>query len=582
VEAPKLAGARWASTTRAALLLADAVLFLAVWYVLVDATLMASVDVLSPVVALLQIVPVLGAWLAVGYLFRRSSPDATHSARHAAIDGAIALLWFVVLPALFVHGFVFASFTAENRWIATEWHRVGMTLVATIHSAWYQLPFIIGLMSALVVMMLVPRLRWPARIIVLILLALMLFLDYRAEGYANLTMPHWAFPLFLLFAASFLRSKAWFARVAAANVPALIILLFYLGASPLPFLQSQPDPQFFTRLFPAQDIRHEALLFWRDGWVDRDGLDMFHSFGPSSGMARIDLDTGAFAGEPITYHGTIRFFWTDDASPWLFGANNTVSELLMFRKEPFALARRIPLERDGASRVPYDITAAPALNRLFLAFENPTGIAAYDMTTLEPVGEVLLREAGLTEFATAAIRVASEPASGKLFASFGSVDLGNNYRIARFDARTLAVEDQILVDLQGDSFILAPSINRAFAGDFSRGQILEVELFPKLRFLGYIPGPLCSRSMAFDAGRGFLYATSMVTGEFHVIDVARRKTLYSTFVGNKASNVFFHRGLDRVYVSSARGVFLFDPATFERSLGAGADADSIPAAEVPR
>ena len=162
------------------------------------------------------------------------------------------------------------------------------------------------------------------------------------------------------------------------------------------------------------------------------------------------------------------------------------------------------------------------------------------------------------------------------------MDLRNNYRIVRFDARTLAVEDSLVIDLQGDNFILAPSINRAFAGDFHRGQISEIELFPKLRLVENIPGPLCSRSMAFDTRRGFLYATSVITGEFHVIDIATKTTIYRAFIGNKASNVFFHAELDRVYVSCARGIFLFDPAAFERSIRAAAMTEGALKTDIPR
>jgi hypothetical protein len=574
---------RKASLARAALFSADALLFIAVWYLVVDVTLLACVDVLTPTMAGLRAVPLIGAWVAIAFVIRRGSPGAVPPVIQALLDVTVALLCFVVFPALFIRGGLVAEFSTENRWIATEWDRIPKTLFAIAQSSWYQFPFTVALFALLATLRSIRGLRWVVRGALLGLFSLVLVLDYRAGGYSqDLLMPHFALPILLMLAASFVRFGPWFVRIAAANVVVLTLVLFYFGASPLPFLQREPDPKLFTLLFPRETLHHEALFYGRDGWVDREGRVLFQTYGPASGMARIDLVAGQFGADPISYHGTIRYFWTDDRQPWLFGGNNQTGELLVFAKDPFALIRKVPLGPPDSPRIAYSLVADPALNRLYVAFENPIGVGVYDLTTLERIGGIGFRESGLTDLATGTIRIALDPASQKLFVSFGAVDLANHYRIVRIDPKTLEVEDQLVFEYTGDNFILAPSINRAFDAVFDHGRIREIELFPKLRFVRNIDGPLCSRSMAFDARRGYLYATSFVTGEFLVIDAVRGSTLFRTFVGNKAWNVFFHAALDRVYVSGARGVYLFDPASFERSLSGAADTGDGPGADVPR
>ena len=297
------------------------------------------------------------------------------------------------------------------------------------------------------------------------------------------------------------------------------------------------------------------------------GRYLYQSSGPALGMAKIGSDREFFATDPIQYHGTIRYFWTGTTpTPEIVGQLTTSTAKLLDLSEGafFSSSGRSRSRRPASRGCP---TASPRTPRATASTSRSRTRPAWASTISPPMkscGRSTFWKSGLMTLATAAARIAVEPRSGQIFVSFGMVDEEMHYKVVRIDPETFTIQDQLTIDHTGDNFILAPEINRAFDAVFYSGEIREMELFPRLRFIRNIPGPVCSRSMAFDSRRNYLYATSMVTGEFLVIDARRGTTLYRTYLGNKADNVTFQPQLDRVYISCGRGIYLFDPAAFDR------------------
>ena len=98
----------------------DALLFLAIWYFVTDATFLNYVHATTPARGFGHAAPYVAAWVAVAFLLRRSTTAPGRSQWAALADVAHALFWFVLLPFLYIRGGV-TSTSLENRWIATEW-----------------------------------------------------------------------------------------------------------------------------------------------------------------------------------------------------------------------------------------------------------------------------------------------------------------------------------------------------------------------------------------------------------------------------------------------------------------------------
>ena len=280
--------------------------------------------------------------------------------------------------------------------------------------------------------------------------------------------------------------------------------------------------------------------------------------GPTSGIAKIDLQTGEVVGDPIQIKGLIRFFWTDWDSPYLIGANYISFDVHIIDKEPFALRKQWNLQHDTHPNSPFAVDVLPARDRFYIVYYEFGGIGEYALSDFRALRKLYFKEAGISKYLTGGYQIAVDREREKILVPLGIVDEQNRYKLLRIDARTLQVEDQVLYEGAGMGFVFVPSINRAFNTTFYDHEIYEFEIYPKLRVIKKIEGPYCSKSIQYDAGRDRLYASSFATGELFVIDRGSGKTLYKTFIGNKAENVYYHPLLDRLYLSSAGGIHELD------------------------
>lgn len=558
-----------------ALSIADAAVFLVSAFLLVDCSFLYVERLVSWPGLLFRDIWLLALGIApmvaIGYLLKR--PSGRLAAK--VIFQALAMTAvFAILPYYYVIGFPWKPVLDtgySNNWIPMDWHRLYLNL----YIMWHASPAVFLAVTALFLCAVWFKARFRARytwVISVLYLAIFVGMTsqaYKVENYPrHSTLHHFNVALIPVILVGLLPFSLWFGRILIGAHVLLIMTLFYFGLSPPPLTAHEPDSALFRRIFPGKHPDPRILLtFTRQGVVDREGTYLYQSFGPTSGIAKINVATGDVVGDPIQIRGLIRFFWTDWDSAYIIGANYISFDVHIIDKEPFALRKQWNLQHDEHPNSPFAVDVLPARDRFYIVYYEFGGIGEYALSDFRAIRKLYFKEAGISKYLTGGYQIAVDRQREKILVPIGIVDEQNRYKLLRIDAATLKVEDEVLYDGAGMGFVFVPEINRAFNTTFYGNDIYEFEIYPKLRIVKKVQGPYCSKSIQYDAVRDRLYASSFATGELFVLDRATGETLYKVFIGNKAENVYLHTLLDRLYVSSSSGIYELDLKKLDARLG---------------
>ncbi len=498
---------------------------------------------------------------------------ALRRGRHRS-HGPSRVLWIVVEAALL--GAPLWSLAAlsqrapselgSHAWIAQEWAKLPANLgiiarasptTAVLHAA-----LALGLVATAAA-----QVRWlPACVAAGALAASMQLLtaigaDDRIVFYGAVFGLPWA----TVLATAALARWRWLARAALPASLTSLLLVSYAGLVPWGSSRDFAADPAVTRVYPTgDDAPRFPLAFLRDFELDAEGATLFTSFGPTSGLVRLDLEHGAATLVP-TPDDLVRHLIADPlpgggllALEWVHGA------LLTLTPEPFAIVARQALT--GPRRyVPMSFLAGGS--RVIVVFTEEPGIAELDRGSGEIRRWLSFRDRGLTRFRSGAWEMVGDVEEGFAIVEIGATDEAGAYRMVRVDLERFAIESDGPLADGGLALTRVPRHRSVLSAGFFTDRITELDERTLVTRRALV-GPLNCRALAYDARRDVIYALAFLPGELWTIRYGDGAVLRRDRVGNKALSLELDAARDRLYVGSRDGIFAIELA---RYLGAAVD-----------
>ncbi|MFN7954844.1 MAG: hypothetical protein U0610_24170 [bacterium] len=467
----------------------------------------------------------------------------------------------------------------SHAWIAQEWAKLpanlGVIVRAAPGSAALHAALALGLVAAAT-----RRMRWlPVGLAALALPgSIRLLTEIGADDRIVFYAAVFGLPWVTVLVTAALGRWRWLARAALPATLTSLLLVSYAGLVPWSGAHRFDADPAVRRVYPAPGAGARfPLAFLRDFELDSTGTTLFTAYGPTSGLVRLDLASGAAALVP-TPDDLVRHLNADPreaggmmALEWVHGS------LLTLTSDPFAIASRIPLT--GPRRyVPMSFLAGR--DRVIVVFTEEPGIAELDRASGEIRRSLSFRDAGLTRFRSGAWEMVGDLEEGFAIVEIGATDEDGGYRVVRVDLTRFEIERTAPIPDGGLALLRVPSHGAVLSAGFFTDRIAEIDE-RSLAARRALRGPLNCRALAYDPRRDVIYALAFLPGELWAIRYLDGAVLRRDRVGNKALSLELDLARDRLYVGSRDGIFAVDLGTYLGAPGASAAPPSVtPAAAV--
>lgn len=442
-------------------------------------------------------------------------------------------------------------------WAAIEWWKLPPNLALMFRAA--PIGFILFWTAVLGLIELMRRnRRLPAAAIII---AFSIWYSIQLLGMeAGVRLPAYLFFVIALLAAMVAGVKGYMricARVLIMDGAFLVIFLFYIGALPL-YVPRTPGPDAgVQRIYPQQGARADfPLKFLRDMHVDNKSGFLFTAYGPTSGIVRVNLDSGK--ADIIHNPGIVRVMWTRPELDHVFALDWQYADFYKIKKDPFRILNKTDIHDDVLVT---PMSYAIANGKLYVVSTDLPALTRFDLATLKKEARIDFRKLGLTAFRSGAWKCVIDEKEQKIFVEMGPVDLRGRYLMVRVDLATFTVEKTAHLPQGGLELVLTPWDNTLIAPSFFSETMYVIDR-DTLQIKRTIRGPLTCRNLVVDKKRKLLYGTSYTRGKLSAIRYSDGETLRTIAVGRKPSSLAYAPERDALYAGSERGIFEINAKTF--------------------
>lgn len=487
--------------------------------------------------------------------------------KKAAGDIALLLVFAVLLPLLAAHKNPVVrkdiSTSISFLWMPIEWHKLAMNIGLLAKSFPFFAVMVLLFHCSATYVLVCREKRKP---VALVYLAVGFFLISRisymhASERKTFFWLVFGLPYFSMAAAAYAGKKTWFARLSVPAFAFTVLWGFYTAFLPFSFSSALTLPPGMTLLYPARGgEKMFPTEYMRDVYVDEEKNLLYTCYGPTSGIVRLDLNTGKT--DIIHTKGLLRHFWTEKLSPYIYGVDWIYDELWLVRKKDFSLEKTVSL-RDDVLIAPIDIELSPSA--FFVVSTEYPALTRFSRHTLKKTAQINFRAQGCTRFRSGAWVMARDPLTQKLFVEMGMVNRHDDFMMVRVNEQNFQIEKQLVLPGGGLAMLAVPEKRSIFLGDFYSAFLYEMDM-DTLRVKRKIRAPLNCRSLAYDAKRNFIYAASFITGEMAVLRYRDGKMLKKVFAGKKPSEIYYSSAHDALYFGSSLGVLKVDLRVFLKDI----------------
>ncbi len=445
--------------------------------------------------------------------------------------------------------------------VPIEWHKLPRNLLQILEA----FPVVSAIVAVAVVTLGVLRFRFGfKRAVVVAFLAWMVVAQWRFRP-EQLGSRAYTFkvescvPIAVLLAASVLGWPRFYARGSVVAIAFGSLFAFYSATVPFEVGKRAKAVPGLSVLYPPPGVVPEIPTeYLRDVFVDHDANALFATYGPTSGIIRLEL-----ASHVLTKHhteGLFRHFRTWSGEPRLWTVDWLYSELLTFEKPNFALASKQPITDDVLIQ-PIDLEVLPE-GFAIVSTEYPA-VTLFDRDTFAKKAQIDFYRTGLTRFRSGAWLINHDPVENRLFVEVGMLDLDDQFAIVKLDPATLAVVDELKLAAGGLTMVPLVEKRSLLLGDFYSHDLVEIGMSP-LEVRRTLRTVLNCRSIAYDPKRDLIYAASFITGDLEVLRYADGSLVKRAYLGKKPSGFFLDQqgGEDALYFGSSTGILRLDLPTF--------------------
>jgi len=351
-----------------------------------------------------------------------------------------------------------------------------------------------------------------------------------------------------------------FARTVAAGTAFALIGMFYVGMLPVKFMLGSgvDEKPYLKKVYePSKETNDIAPMFFREMKADPDGRYIYISYGPTSGIAKIDTRRGR-VDTLIHVPGMMRFLWDDgDPRGELLGLDWLHADMHFFKKTPFEKVRTVDLLKTDPTPSPFDFEVDTRRGRIYIVNYELSGITTYSYPGMEKIARSDFIEQGVTRLKSGGQRIVYDPSADKIYALVGWVHWMQDYYILRIDPGTLKVEKSIRLPTAGLELSFCAAAHSLFSVDFYGRTLYEIEV-PSMKLKRTVLGPVGSRNVVCDMTRGNIYATGYADGMMSVIDYRSGRTKTSFGVGPKPSSMALLEDRGELFIGSGAGILKVD------------------------
>ena len=445
--------------------------------------------------------------------------------------------------------------------VPIEWHKLPRNLLQILDA----FPVFGAVVATLVVVLGVLRFKlgWK-RTVLAVFLAWMVVAQWRFRP-EQLGSRAYTFkveacvPIVVLAIASVLGWPRFYARASVVAISFGVLFAFYSAMVPFEVGARAAAVPGLEVLYPPPGVVPEIPTeYLRDVSVDHEANGLYATYGPTSGIIRLDLGSHV-----LTRHhteGLFRHFRTWKGEPRLWTVDWLYSELLTFEKPGFGLVSKQPITDDVLIQ-PIDLEVLPE-GYAIVSTEYPA-VTLFDRDTLAKKAQINFHETGLTKFRSGAWLINHDPVANELYVEVGMLDLSDQFAIVKLDPATLAVKDTLKLAAGGLTMVPLPTKRSLLLGDFYSHDLVEIDMAP-LKIRRAFKTVLNCRSVAYDPKRDLIYAASFITGDLEVLRYADGSLVKRAYVGKKPSGFYLDQedGADALYFGSSTGILKLDLATF--------------------
>lgn len=354
--------------------------------------------------------------------------------------------------------------------------------------------------------------------------------------------------LFCLLAAKFSFYRM-FARTYLVSFLGFMIFGHYTGLLPLYAKNDLKNLKGVEKIYPLNKKPDFPLIFMREFYVDINKKFLFTSYGPASGVIKINLQNGK--AEVLEIEGLVRYLYSQENINKLYALDWDVGDFLVFQKYPFALINKINILTPKLI-APWDF--AFYKNKMYVTFHEYASLVEYQLSPFKKLRTIDFKEKKFTKFTGGGLRCLIDEKNKKIFAEIGMIDLSNKFLLLKVDLKNFKVEKKATIPEGGLALLFLKNKKSILTTSFFSNKFYEFNS-QTLKLKRTFKGPLNCRNIVYDKKRDYLYATSFLGGEFYVLGYSNGKVIKKVKVGKKAESLFFDNKNDVVYLGSSVGIY---------------------------
>ena len=364
-------------------------------------------------------------------------------------------------------------------------------------------------------------------------------------------------PFVITLIASITLSPRLFARSYLVSFLGFMIFGHYVGLLPVFVKNDLKNEKAVTKIYPLHRASSAfPLIFMREFYVDVKRNYLFTSYGPASGLVRINLKNGK--ADKLVHHGLIRYIYSQDNTNFLYALDWDKGDFIVVQKEPFYIKKRTNI-------LTHKLIAPWAFsfykNNVYVTFHERASLVKYQLRPFKRLREMYFKELNFTHFNSGALKCVMDEKNKKLFVELGMVDLKDRFLLLKIDLKTFTVENKATIPEGGLELLFLKNKNSIIAASFFSDNFYEYDA-GTLKLKRVFKGPLNSRNVAYDEDRDYLYATSFLGGKLYVMRYDDAKPVKEIHVGKKSSSLFYDKKNDVLFLGSSLGVFKIHLKTF--------------------
>jgi hypothetical protein len=373
------------------------------------------------------------------------------------------------------------------------------------------------------------------------------------QGTLGVYLVMYVFPLLLVGIAAAARCARMGARTLVLAAASLILLWHYIGWAPVIRDKSFEKMPGVERIYPLQGQAPEfPLAFFRDFQVDPQGQFLYTAYGPTSGIVRLDVQTGAVR-VLRTHAELVRYIDLVPERNTFFALDWMNADMLTLGMDTMQIQERenVYFEKQQLYVPVFYIEDGP---RMLATYSERPGVAEFSLYPLKLKRWINLREQGVTGFRSGVWKAALDPAANKLFVEAGMVNLRDEFLLLRIDLDTFTIDGAAVLPQGGLELTVVPRARRIIATSFFSDRLYEFDM-DTMKRTRVLRGPRSCRNLVYDANRDLLIGTGFLDGELRVIDFKSGNTITRAAVGNKAASLYITPDSADLYLGSSWGVF---------------------------